>query len=646
MNRLLLSFALSLGLGSTYGQESLEGRARELCAFRLSSQPEKLELAGQASALLPLQERTHTLFKFLEVETGNDCSLALDSAGSEVDSEEDIARELELTRATYGAMSPGTYSQIGALPGDKLAEVVIFIRRPINTPDFRSAADPWAAKQEFTSAHVASVLDRLAAYFPSSQPLPIEASFSILAFLFPAQILQVAYWQEVDWLGLPGEWQLLGPPTWHGTHRFPAAQQIAWGDQSRVGVVELGVFQPMTTLPMVDIVGSTYSSDPGDDAHAASVVSVIANTDTEAAPGSCPGCAISYYQTRANSILAAGATQSIFRAGNADALNLSMYEPANNTTEEHGRYVGPAGRYIDEQAYDFGFTYVAGAGNGANNGSWWEYVPSPANALNVISAGMFWDHNDADWWNDEMADHSWVNPPGIYGDRAKPETITAGSNTLVVDPNSPVGRESWSGTSLSAPMVTGTIGLMNDAYRRNGGMYRLPIEITRSAIAAASLNNVEAVSGTSVSFSFPFIHLGAKQGAGGLDSSAATSIVEKYQMGMISLGAACPPAHSRQALPNARFALTRGQRARVALSFTSLATSIDTPTADLDLLIAQVDPNTGTVVRAAAWSAQVESTLEFVEFGAENTGTYQAFLTTRSCRQAPWYVGYAWFVRP
>lgn len=117
---------------------------------------------------------------------------------------------------------------------------------------------------------------------------------------------------------------------------------------------------------------------------------------------------------------------------------------------------------------------------------------------------------------------------------------------------------------------------------------------------------------------------------------------------MLRLAGVCPALGSggRQVLPGARLNLSRGDRARFAMAFTSLATSLDTPTADLDLVIAQVDPQSGNVIRLAAWSGQIESTLEMVEFRAEASGTYQAFISARSCRRAPWYLGYAWNAIP
>ena len=41
-----------------------------------------------------------------------------------------------------------------------------------------------------------------------------------------------------------------------------------------------------------------------------------------------------------------------------------------------------------------------------------------------------------------------------------------------------------------------------------------------------------------------------------------------------------------------------------------------------------------------------KSANEMVEFRAEQAGTFQLYLLTRSCTKAPKYVGYAWWVGP
>lgn len=112
----------------------------------------------------------------------------------------------------------------------------------------------------------------------------------------------------------------------------------------------------------------------------------------------------------------------------------------------------------------------------------------------------------------------------------------------------------------------------------------------------------------------------------------------------------CPASNSRQPLMVGQkrqftFSLVQGQYARAAIAFSSLPTALDTPTADLDLIVGELRPD-GTIQRIAAWSAFNESTVGMVEFEAEHAGVYGLFLSTYSCSQPPCYVGSALWTGP
>jgi len=63
----------------------------------------------------------------------------------------------------------------------------------------------------------------------------------------------------------------------------------------------------------------------------------------------------------------------------------------------------------------------------------------------------------------------------------------------------------------------------------------------------------------------------------------------------------------------------------VAIAYSSLPTpNLYTPTADLDVVVAQIDPVTGGTIHTAAWSGFIENNIEMVEFRAEQDGTFQA----------------------
>jgi len=248
------------------------------------------------------------------------------------------------------------------------------------------------------------------------------------------------------------------------------------------------------------------------------------------------------------------------------------------------------------------------------------------------------------------SESAWKNPPGVYGLRSKPDLLASGDDVRIVDAASGSGTGFASGTSFAAPMVAGTVGLMNSANRESRGysasISSLPVEIVRAVLLATALNNVDRVVTPSQVGGFPFVHIGDLDGAGGMDSQAALDVVSKNQYYLDSYPAVCPQPQSRQPLAFARFQLKYGQRARAAIAFSSLPTALGTPTADLAVMVAQIDPVTGAILRVRAWSGSHEDTGQMVEFAAEQAGTYQLYVLTSHCSQPPQYVGYAWWVGP
>jgi hypothetical protein len=199
-------------------------------------------------------------------------------------------------------------------------------------------------------------------------------------------------------------------------------------------------------------------------------------------------------------------------------------------------------------------------------------------------------------------------------------------------------------------MVAGTIGLMNSSNREhrgyNASISTLPVEIVRSVLLATALNNVDKVLTADPVWGFPFVHISDRDGAGGMDSEAALDVIGKNQYYLQAYPAVCPAPQSREPLAFARFTLRYGQRARGAITYSSLPTALGTPTADLGVMIMQIDPVTGATIRTAAWSGTDENNAQMVEFTAHQAGTYQLYALTATCTQPPQYVGYAWWVGP
>jgi len=234
---------------------------------------------------------------------------------------------------------------------------------------------------------------------------------------------------------------------------------------------------------------------------------------------------------------------------------------------------------------------------------------------------------------------------GVFGGRPKPDVVAPGDAAYLFNE---LGSDWMVGTSFTAPMVSSIAALLGGEWRRSGhGSNTLPNEVVRAIIAASAQHNVDGVTTPRrVSGSFPLVPISELDGAGGVDAAGAVDILSKNRAYLIAGPLSCPAQGTAgmQPLPGARFSLARGERARVALAYSSLPNPLYAPTADFDIVVAEVDSG-GQVIRLAAWSGFRDNTLEAIEFVADSAATFQVFYMNASLGPCspPKYIGYAWW---
>ena len=649
MRRALLFSICFLGADAVAQVPWLE-KARDICAVRLGVSAGYLVDTYSAQGDLPNLGRTLYTHKFADIRTAELCSADLGEGGDAVDSAALIADEAVARWKRHGALKPEQYAAIAELPPETIVPAVVWLTRPDAAPDFRSDPAPFDTKKRFALQYTGPFADQLLTAFPYCKAAPVDAAFAVTARLRVADVLDVARWTGVADVTANDESALLAP-AWLGTNRFDLAHKTSTGAASNVGIVEFGAWSSLPTLPNVTVLLDGQEPSPAG-WHLQSVISVLSNSaGSDVEPGASPLAPVKYAGASSFQGIAFATAKTavdLLVQNQVDAINMSFYT---------GIFAGPGappihtanpealGKYCDEQAYDLGVTFVAGAGNDARRGGSYEQVASPANGLNVIGVGMFNDNRTPGWEDDSVSpDSSWRNPPGVYGDRVKPDVVASGDPVRLVDASSGSGTGFLAGTSFATPMATGTVALINDVWRAKWGFTTpMPPELARAILAASALNNVDRV--FSAKPGWPaHVHASEKDGSGGLDANAAVEIITNYHVLPTTNWGPCMPPQSRHLL--AWFTLSQGQRARVAMAYSSEATSFGTPTADLDLLVAEIDPATRQVIRLAAWSAWVESNLEMVEFPVQNSGTYGIMLGTRACQKMPRYISFAWSHSP
>ena len=300
----------------------------------------------------------------------------------------------------------------------------------------------------------------------------------------------------------------------------------------------------------------------------------------------------------------------------ARAINLSWGSDTN-------RILGPMDRFYDGIVINNFRTVVKSAGNrGYLDGD----VTSPGLAYNVITVGNFDDKNTTSWSGDAMsASSSWGDPKSLKNDREKPEVAAPGTNINSTTTGSPWTGPIGTGTSFSAPMVTGIAGLL---MQRNTTLQVWP-EAVRATIMASAIHNMEGAT-----------RLSEKDGAGAVVADRADDIARRYNGNWGAMNYNCSAATPLNLTTN--MYLYAGMRTRVVISwvtdpaYTSY-NSTSRPGADLDLRI--IRNTTGATV---ASSASFDNTYEIVDFTPSATGYYTIQVVKSRCSSSPKYLGWAW----
>jgi len=414
--------------------------------------------------------------------------------------------------------------------------------------------------------------------------------------------------------------------------------------------------------------------------HTEAVIGILKTPQAVLPPGSAP--CVSAIDYAGNSGLAGDnfgstvrAVSALMRFANQDAINFSWHtgrtmllpnelvngqqppEPLNARRSEG------VGLYLDEQAFDLGLLSVAGAGNvPATTGGYpdFEWVASPANGMNILAVGMFDSKSTVTWEDDAvMPNSSWRNPEGLFGGREKPDVVADGRVSSWSSVQSfRGGISSYSGTSFAAPQVAGLAATLGDMFRRRAGpsspsgapvTASISNELARALIAASARNNVERIQVPTRLSTFPIVPMGERTGAGGVDALGALYLLNNSKWGFDSVPPACPrgsPSSVLVPLSSARFSLQSGQRARVAMAYSSLPRARNQGIqADFDLVVGQIDPQSGRLMRYVAWAGYRENTLESIGFTSDGAGTYQVYYrnsTIGPCTP-PRFIGYAWW---
>ena len=281
--------------------------------------------------------------------------------------------------------------------------------------------------------------------------------------------------------------------------------------------------------------------------------------------------------------------------------------------------------------FDYTDLVIKSAGNLGDTTGW---ITPPGLGYNTLTVGNFDDVNTVIQSDDVMnPTSSWKDPLSAHGDREKPEVVAPGTNIISTTAASPWVGSVGSGTSFSAPMVSGMTALL---YQRNTSLRAWP-ESTKAIIMATAIRNKEG-----------FARLSEKDGAGGVWAVEADWVARnttnhgRWGGDEYDCTSSTPLSWDITTM-----SLTAGHVTRVVLvwdqnpNYSFYSTQ---PSADLDLQIWRTSNPLAKDPVAASYSW--DNTYEIVRFTPTVTGTCALRINKFRCDLTPGYIGWAWWSQP
>jgi hypothetical protein len=306
----------------------------------------------------------------------------------------------------------------------------------------------------------------------------------------------------------------------------------------------------------------------------------------------------------------------------AKAVNCSF----NNATGT--RSLTTFDQFMDRMVRNNRATIVVSIGNNGAPCSGDGLIRTPAKAYNVLSVGAFDDHNTTTWGDDSI----WpcvpnIGPNSVNGDREKPEVVAPGVLIRSTLTNSPWVDLSFfsgnTGTSLSAPHVTGEVALMMAREK----VLKFKPEVIKAIVMASAGHGIS-----------PFDK--SLQGSGAISASWADDVVAGTlgTWGESTYDCLSPSPFFVTNVP-----LLGGVLTRVAIAWSTkdnYSNYFAQPSADVNLVL--LDPSGNSV--SPFHGNSYDNTFEWIEFVPASTNVYTLKIEKRRCDVLPnGIVAYAWW---
>lgn len=407
--------------------------------------------------------------------------------------------------------------------------------------------------------------------------------------------------------------------------------------------IKIGMYDdvvPDTTAEHLKDADITILSGSADTAHASIVASILVSQDSTYT-GIVPDAALYCVTHGGNTAGFYSGIESLINAG-VHIINMSAevyyFDSANSATEtaeerRYGQYT-EFEKWVDHIALNHSIHFVKSAGNtGSSAPSSYQYqLTHPAMAYNVITVGNIDDCNTPTPDDDQLArETAYIENAGVPN---KPDLVAPGR--FIANPTSPA---LLSGTSFSAPHVTGTIALLLEKKPS-----LMVLQDTVKAILTASISHSKHQY-TSSDTNFDLY------GAGVVDARSSYTTTSLYNFTNSSFNAYTTSNSTKsfsfsvsESDETKRISLTWLQNTQIASTNHDASASITEGIfADLDLKIIAPD---GTVIPSSTVaSSNGDDNLIIIQFDPSiyGYGTYTVQVILKGSSDKKVYFSLAWW---
>lgn len=502
----------------------LETRAVQFVSTDMRVPLSQLVITDRVTLDYPITGVRTYSYKILDSRSGEVRTVTLDGQGHLANEQALNTAEKQAYFAQYGRMDISLAQHVAGLPSSAEEEVVIWLKEPYYEPlpppteeEIRTLDDLHryqARVYEHRSNFVRGVTAETVWKFQSTGYLveANEAAPVIYARLPVGLIKDLSQdtfnWPEVDRLYKPVEMQPLMDVSRRTVmadvahYRSPviegfgvrvgmaeARNSPAGAQSGRVAAGFTGANAVNNNPYLFGTTVNTTNLGAGSGAHATEVAGVIRmlDIDDEVFRGIAPwvnlwaggGTTYAHLETAINNAIGGGGGQ-----GNSSVVNMSYGGVETQGTP------GAHSRFCDSIVFNNSRTLVVSAGNsGSDAVAANRRVNMPGDAYNVITAGNL-DDNGTVRWNDDSIRAS--SSFGLATARMKPELVAPGTNIQTTSTAAPWNNDIVTGTSFSAPHVTGSVALMIEAEPYVAAWP----ELIKAILMCNALHNVTNAPGT------------------------------------------------------------------------------------------------------------------------------------------------------